>query len=196
MRARSELPGWHLLGAFPDGVEDDVGSWLLHAGGEALLLEVPPGLTVQAVAQGLADLGLRLRLVTASHLHEDHLDPDAWNALIDAHPEAEFLSPEELENESETMKDIGGEPVWFIRAPKHSASDMVTVFRGVAMTGDIELETLDSVNREVPRAVKAASMAYLGGFEERTGYGVHTIMSAHLNDFRSGVPWRDLFEIR
>ncbi len=196
MVALPELPGWSLLGAFPDGVEDDVGSWLLHADGEALLLEVPPGLTVGVVAEGLAALGVRLRFVTASHLHEDHLDPAAWNALIDAYPEAEFLSPEELEGESDTARVIGGEPLWFIRAPKHSPSDMVTVFRGVAMMGDIELGTLASVNREVPRAVKAASMAYLGGFEERTGYGVHTIVSAHLNDFRADVSWRSLFEIR
>src|SRR5262249_14281276 len=41
--------GWHLIGAFPDGVPDDVGSWLLVHGGEAMLLEVPPGLTVRAV---------------------------------------------------------------------------------------------------------------------------------------------------
>lgn len=63
------------------------------------------------------------------------------------------------------------------------------------MTGDIELGTLDSVNDEVPRATKAASMDYLRGFEERTGYHIHTIISAHLNDFRQGVNWSGLFEV-
>jgi hypothetical protein len=31
--------GWHLIGRY----ESDVGSWLLHHKGEALLLEVPEG---------------------------------------------------------------------------------------------------------------------------------------------------------
>ena len=191
MDAMRNLPGWHLLGAFPDNEPDDVGSWLLHANGEALLLELPPGLTVEVVATGLASLGAALRYVTASHLHEDHLDPQVWNDLIDVCPDAEFFSPEEFEGD--TKIDLGGESVWFIKAPKHSPSDTVTIFRGVAMTGDIELGTLNSVNREVPRKIKAASMEYLRGFQDRTGYQVHTIISAHLNDFRQGVNWPLLF---
>lgn len=187
------LPGWHLLGAFPDYEPDDVGSWILHNDGEALLLEIPPGLTVDDVAAGLDSIGAGLRYVTASHLHEDHLDPQVWNELIDAYPDAEFLSPEKFEGDSSI--EIGGEPVWFIKAPKHSPSDTVTVFRGAAMTGDIELGTLDSVNREVSRKMKMASMAYLAGFEQRTGYHVHSTVSAHLNDFRQGVNWRGLFGV-
>ena len=76
---------------------------------------------------------------------------------------------------------------------KHSPDDVVTVFRGVAMTGDIELGTLDSVNHEVRRKTKAASMDYLRGFPDRTGYRALTVVSAHLNDFRRGVDWPSLF---
>ena len=76
------FPGWHLLGAFPDGEPDDVGSWLLAHRGEALLLEVPPGLTFARVRAGLDETRAVLRYATASHDHEDHLDGRAWNSLV------------------------------------------------------------------------------------------------------------------
>ncbi len=195
MDALKNLPGWHLLGAFPDHEPDDVGSWLLHYNGEALLLELPPGLTVDDVAAGLDAVRAGLRYVTASHLHEDHFDPDVWKKLQKAYVGTEFIRPADAQVGSDTLLKLGGEPVWLIKAPKHSPSDMVTAFRGVAMTGDIELGTLDSVNREVARETKAASMEYLRDFRDRTGYHVHTIVSAHLNDFRRGVNWPLLFAV-
>ena len=187
------LPGCHLLGAFPDNEPEGVGSWLLHNNGEALLWEIPPGLTAEDVAAGLGSIGAGLRYVTASHLHEDHLDIDCWNELQQAFHGTHFMRPTESKVGSEHLFNLGGEPLWLIKAPKHSPSDTVAVFRGVAMTGDIELGTLDSVNEEVSRVTRAASMAYLRGFEDRTGYHVHTIVSAHLNDFRQGVNWQGLF---
>ena len=193
MDALHTRPGWRLLGAFPDQEPDDVGSWILHDDGEALLLEVPPGLTAEAVAQGLKSVGAGLRYVTTSHLHEDHFDVDGWNQLQESFAGTHFMRPTETKVGSDIMIKLGSEPLWLLKAPKHSPSDTITVFRGVAMTGDIELETLDSVNDEVARATKEASLAYLRGFEERTGYHVHTIVSAHLNDFRQGVNWQSLF---
>ena len=189
------LSGWRLLGAFPDNEPEDVGSWLLHNDGEALLLEIPPGLTVDAVAAGLDSVGAGLRYVTASHLHEDHLDIDCWNELQEAFHGTHFMRPTEARVGSDILINLGGEPLWLIKAPKHSPSDTVAVFRGVAMTGDIELGTVDSGNGEVSPATKTASTDYLAGFEDRTGYHVHTIVSAHLNDFRQGVNWRSLFEV-
>ncbi len=195
MEALQYLPGWHLLGAFPHHEPNDVGAWLLHADGEALLLEIPPGLTVDDVAKGLASIRVGLRYVTASHLHEDHFDSKVWKELEEAYAGTHFLQPTQATSASETLIKLGGEPVWLIKAPKHSSSDTIIVFRGIAMTGDIELGTIDSVNDEIPRDVKAASMEYLSGFQERTGYHIHTIVSAHLNDFRQGVNWRDLFAV-
>jgi len=189
------LPGWHLLGAFPEDEPDTVGSWLLHNDGETLLLEIPPGLKVDDVAAGLDSIRAGLRYVTASHLHEDHFDVAGWKHLQEAYAGTHFIPPTEAQGGSETLITLGGEPVWLIKAPKHSPSDMVVVFRGVAMTGDLELGTLYSVNAEVAPATKAASMDYLQGFEDRTGYHVHTVVSAHLNDFRQGVNWRSLFEV-
>ena len=63
-----------------------------------------------------------------------------------------------------------------------------------AMTGDIELGMLASVNDEVPPRVKRLSMTRLRDFEARTGYRVRSVVSAHLNDVRQGVNWPALFE--
>lgn len=184
--------GWHLIGMFPEGEYADVGSWILHHHGEAALLEVPPGLTGEHVNLALRQLGSPvLKFVTASHEHEDHLDEDAWDALTRAFPTARFLHPSSLKGER--LLDLGGEPLWLLKASKHSASDVVTVFRGVAMTGDIELGMLASVNKEVPWQTKMRSMDRLRSFQERAGYHVHTIVSAHVNDVRTNVNWPDLF---
>lgn len=185
------FPGWHLLGSFPAPEDDGVGSWLLHDRGDALLLEIPPGVTAEVVRAGLARVGATLRYATASHEHEDHFDPDTWAALQDAFPLAGFLRPGGLAGD--IRLPLGAESVWLVAAPKHSRTDVVTVFRGVAMTGDIELTQLASVNREVPKKTKIASMRRLAGFEARAGYHVHTTVSAHLNSLRTAVHWPDLF---
>src|ERR1700693_6320127 len=85
--------GWHLIGAFPDGEPDDVGSWILHHGGEAALLEVPPGLTVQEAQSAFPAVGAALCCVAASHEHEDHFDRDAWRELSTAFPNAKSIRP-------------------------------------------------------------------------------------------------------
>ena len=190
-----DWPGWHLIGAFPDHEPDDVGCWLLEHDGEALLLEVPEGLTVADVQDALRRIGSpRLKFVTASHDHEDHLDVDVWEALKRAFPAATFLHSSAVKGERSL--DLGGESLWLLKAPKHSRSDVATVFRGVAMTGDIELGMLESVNDEVPAAIKRKSMARLQSFCERMEYHVHSIVSAHLNDVRTNVDCRALFAIQ
>jgi hypothetical protein len=80
--------------------------------------------------------------------------------------------------------------------PDHEPGDVVTVFRGVAMTGDIGPGMLESVTDGVPLATRRRSMRRLRGFEERTGYHVHSVVSAHLNDVRVSVRWPDLFDYR
>jgi hypothetical protein len=188
-----EFPGWRLIGAYPDGDPGDVGSWLLHHAGEALLLEVPEGLTVRDVKNAVRSLKVELRFITASHEHYDHLDPEVWAALTKCFPEAEFVQPASVRGDR--LIHIGDEPLWLVQAPKHSSVDVVTVFRGVAMTGDIELGTIDSVTDEVSSATRMRSMQRLRDFPGRTGYRVHTIVSAHLNDLRRDVDWRGLFDV-
>jgi hypothetical protein len=184
--------GWHLIGAYPDGDPGDVGSWLLSHGGEAMLLEVPEGLKVKDVRKAVAEIGVTLRFVTASHDHWDHLDTTVWDALRRAFPKTEFIHPSEVRGDR--LLHFGSEPVWLIKAPKHSTTDVVTVFRGVAMTGDIELGMLASVNDEVPEPTRKKSMRRLEGFCDRVGYSVHSIVSAHLNDVRTSVSWPSLFQ--
>jgi glyoxylase-like metal-dependent hydrolase (beta-lactamase superfamily II) len=185
------FPGWHLIGQYP-GTDPDVGSWLLHDGGEAMLLEVPEDLPVEDVANALDRLKVRLRYVTASHDHWDHLDRNVWGDLAGIHPRARFIHPASVRGDRQLQ--VGREAVWLVSGPKHSLYDVVTVFRGVAMTGDIETGTLDSVTKEVPLRTRRKSMRRLGEFEERTGYHVHSTVSAHLNSVRTNVNWPDLFE--
>jgi hydroxyacylglutathione hydrolase len=186
--------GWHLIGAFPDGKPDDIGSWLLVHNGEALLLEVPEGLSVRDVQEALRRTGTTLRFGTASHDHEDHLDLDVWGELVKAFPATRFMHPSSIHGDR--LLHVGGEPVWLVKAPKHSLTDVVTVFRGVAMTGDIELGMLESVNDEVSERTRRRSMRRLAEFCDRCGYHVHSIVSAHLNDVRLSVHWPDLFEFQ
>lgn len=192
------FPGWHLVGRYGSGV----GCWLLVHGGEALLLEVPEGLmTTDVIKAARLVGGPRLTFVTASHEHEDHLDPGAWGRLKVQYPEARFILPRELTYPRKLS--IGGEPLYLLRAPKHSPTDVVTVFRGVAMTGDLELGTLACCgdgewNEEdlVPMAEREATFSRLREFPRRTGYRVHTVVSAHLDDVRrdlSGDDWEALF---
>ena len=179
--------GWHLIGRY----ESDVGSWLLHDDGEAMLLEVPEGLTVKDVTEAVKRLGVTLRYVTASHDHYDHLERDMWGYLAEAYHGTKFIHPAAVRGDRSIQ--IGSEVAWLVAGPKHSLADMVTVFRGVAMTGDIETGTLESVTNEVPLATRRRSMRWLRGFQDRQGYRVHTTVSAHLNSVRQGVDWPALF---
>jgi hypothetical protein len=181
------LPGWYLIGEYESGV----GSWLLHDGGEALLLEVPEGLTVRDVRKAASGVEVEIKYITASHAHWDHIDQALWRRLATAFPDAEVIHPRTVQ--ADRCVCLAGEPLWLIPAPKHSPCDVVTVFRGAAMTGDIELGMLASVNDEVPENTRRRSMNWLKGFQERTGYQVHTTVSAHLNSVRTNVNWPALF---
>jgi glyoxylase-like metal-dependent hydrolase (beta-lactamase superfamily II) len=154
---------------------------------------VPEGLAVPEVEEAVTAPGVTLRYLIASHEHYDHLDPELWDALGRAFPQANPVHPAAVRGDQ--YLEMGGEPLWLVKAPKHSAADVVTVFRGVAMTGDIEPGALDSVTDEVPRATRKRSMHRLAGFPQRTGYGVHTVVSAHLNDLRRDVDWPALFAV-
>lgn len=182
-----QFPGWHLLGSF----ESDVGSWLLVNDGEALLLEIPEGLTVKKIQKTLRATQTKLRYVIASHDHWDHIDHSVWKSLTKTFPDAKFIHPAIVHKD--LYLSLGNESLWLIKAPKHSLVDVVTVFRGVAMTGDIELATIDSITDEVPYYVRKRSMDWLQGFQDRHNYKIHTIVSAHLDDIRIGVNWQELF---
>lgn len=191
-------PGWHLIGRYPKGDDDGVGSWLLHHNGKSMLLELPPGLTTGDVDEATDAIGGdELIYLGASHTHFDHFSL-ATRTKIGSRYTCCYVGPEwkAKRHRIETYEfSLGGEPLYRIFVAKHSTHDVVTVFRGVAMTGDIELGTLDSVNDEVPIALKRKSFAHLERFEEKNDYRIHTVVSAHLNDVRENVDWRSLFTV-
>ena len=137
---------------------------------------------------------VRIGAASAHGRNWDHRDEDVWTALQEAFPKTRFLHPEKVRGDR--LLDVGGEPLWLIKAPKHSLTDLVAVFRGVAMTGDIETGTLDSVTDEVPTATRRRSMRRLRDFQERRSYHVLSTVSAHLNSVRTSVHWSELFECR
>jgi glyoxylase-like metal-dependent hydrolase (beta-lactamase superfamily II) len=184
-------PGWILLGQYPFGDPDGVGSWLIHHGKEAALLELPPDKQlIHDAVKAIADLGVTVKFIFVSHDHEDHFDPVILRSLQrkPAFRAATWI-PSKSGHRGITQLDLAGEPLWLVHAPKHSLTDTVTVFRGVAMTGDFELGIIGSVNREVGKKMKRESLAFLAAFERNHGYHIHTLMSAHLNDFRQNFNW-------
>jgi hydroxyacylglutathione hydrolase len=187
----TNFPGWILLGQYPLGDPDGVGSWILHEGREAALLELPPDeeLVRHAVA-AVHRLDLTVKFITVSHDHEDHFDPSILRRLKEERVfrDAKWLKPEP-DHVGTRKLDLNGESLWLVDAPKHSRTDRVVVFRGIAMTGDIELGLLRSVNREVKVKTKRENLAFLAAFQRKAGYRIHTIISAHLNDFRVGIDW-------
>jgi hydroxyacylglutathione hydrolase len=131
-----------------------------------------------------------VKYILVSHDHEDHFDPGILRRMK-KHPtfrDATWIKPQP-NYMGITGLDLEGEPLWLIHAPKHSRTDAVTVFRGFAMTGDIELGTLDSVNREVPLRRRRESLAFLAGFERTHDYRIRALASAHLNDHRTNIGW-------
>ena len=185
-------PGWYLCYIDPD---NGVGSWLLHHNGEAVLLEVPSSTDFVAVLDATHATESRIRYITASHEHCDHYNHRQAQWFNKTFLGSTLLRPRAIESDAVVyIGDFDGpEPVYIIKAPKHSQHDQVVVFRGVAMTGDIELGTLESVLEEVHPAIRRRSMEWLRGFERRSNYHVHTVVSAHLNDVRENVDWKSLF---
>jgi hypothetical protein len=180
-------PGWRCLGLF----HWEVGSWLLFNEGEALLLELPALLTPQKVEAALEATSSNLKYLATSHHHLDHLWRETLDEMEMAFPDAHFL--ENYMGCYLQAFELGGEPLYLLDGPKHSDCDRIVIFKGVAMTGDIELGTLDTINGEIDRAVRAESMAFFAQFEAENNYHVHTIFSAHLNDHRTDVAFSDLF---
>ena len=119
--------GWHLIGAFPDHEPDDVGSWLLVHAGEALLLEVPPGLTVGDVRRP-SPRGPALALRDGVARPRGPPRPRRVGRPGRSFPGRGVPPP--VGRPGDRLLHVGGEPVWLVKAPKHSATDVVTVFRG------------------------------------------------------------------
>lgn len=204
----SRLPvwqGWQLLGCYPSGQLGDVGSWILYNNGEALLLETPQGIDTKHLVKEILRLKCTLKVVTTSNARPDHCSRCGWAAVRKAFPKVQYMRPNGNActgragyGLTDHLLMLGGEPCWIISAPKHSRTDQVVVFQGVAHVGAIELGTLDTLNsRMIPVSLphRQQSMAWLQQFPQRASYTVHSVVSSRLNDLRQNVVWEDLFTV-
>jgi hydroxyacylglutathione hydrolase len=174
--------GFILMGVFAPG-ECDVASLLLYHDGEACLLEVPPDpALIYRVRDTLGAFGLELKYIAATHRHFDHWDERLVELLLEEHPGANILP-----NGEDVFTHLGGELLVSLHCPKHSWSDQVVIFRGVAATGDIELGMWRSVNDEVDGGTREESLRRLAAWPRESGYQIHTLFSAHWNDIRRDI---------
>ena len=207
-RATKLADGVLLLGAYrPAGASRaGDGCWLLHHGDEAAIVDLPPfgdgdGTPVDAAEEVCRALDLKVRYLLCTVLETDHFHPDTLRGFAVAFPDAvpvlhkafarhvpdrgaRFFEDRETVNLA-----LGGEPLILVHAPKHSPTDTFVVFRGTAITGGWEFDTLRSVNDQgpsrVPLSVRRQTIDGLMRFGQ--GYQVNTVLSSHADDVRRNV---------
>ena len=191
--------GWCLVGRF---CSLDCGCWVITHKGEAVILETPPmedGLIdpAQETAAVLASIHARPKLLTYTHNHWDHtLGYKLFHKVFHNVPtlvhrsfsQGRWKGPydEIWDGESKTIS-IGGEALILFPAPKHSLTDQILIFRGVAMMGDWAMGPHPDFDQSVPVREKLYSLARLKSFLLRNQYEIHTTLSVHGNELRRGV---------
>ncbi len=193
------------------------GCWLLVNGNEAAVLEFPPYNSsfeqspATVALKAVKELGVRLTYLLCSHSHHDHYSTKTMKEFQKAFPEAQFVLQEGFKNDVVLPKNniqffqnqyilyIDGEPLVLEHAPKHSMTDTMVIFKGSVCTGDWELNTLISCHDDKPRyavptKVKLESIEKMSQFQQKYGYYIHTIYSAHANDFRKDIDFTSLME--
>lgn len=162
--------GW--IGTLANRLMTPSGIWAYVHRDEVLLVDAPfawedskPILT--QLEDFLRRQHLRLKYITASHLHLDH--SAGLSCLLDHFPEACFVYPGDWPNcwrsiSKDRIKygyqpaltqqwdrtphrtyrnllatDLAGEPLFFFEAPYHSMTDQLVVFRGFALLPDWHL---------------------------------------------------------
>ena len=192
-------PGVWMIGRYSPF---EVGAWVLEHGGEAALLEAPPYQAGRprpwddclAFVNGK---NLEVKWILFTHAHMDHTFGLQFyrrafpRARVLAH--VSFLSWfrrnafDEIFYADERCLDLGGEPLLLLHAPKHSPQDCLVFFRGCMCSGDWSLGEAPDCNRSVPPEKKIDSLRRLDSFLRKHAYHVHTVFSAHGNEFRHNV---------
>ena len=183
------------------------GVWLLAHNGQAAVLELPPtgiaGLDFGAdpaadVANVADELDAKVKYLLCTHAHHDHFCTKTFRRMRERFPRAEtilqrgFCTVAEDEPHVTYFDDhqalfIGGEPLHLLHAPKHSLTDTMVIFRGAVCTGDWELNTIRTINENVPVETRLRSCDRVIEFLRRTNYHVHRVYSVHANDRREDV---------
>ncbi|HMF32693.1 MAG TPA: hypothetical protein VKK79_14815 [Candidatus Lokiarchaeia archaeon] len=89
---------------------------------------------------------------------------------------------------------LGGEPVYLLHAPKYSKADTLVIFRGCLITADWWLGPGDPNPNNTPNSVVNESIDRLEDFCQEKNYKIHSIFSAHANEFRRDVNFNELME--
>lgn len=216
MAARNVAPGFTILKRFG---RFKTACWVLHHGGEAALVEMPPHepreRPPEAVAAGyLRRHKLKPKYAFLSHAHWDH--SSAFGRFRQAFPRTRFVGHRALAEDGTLWRvlggldprrafdevfegpmwsgDLGGEPLHVLYAPKHSWSDHLIIFRGAMITGDWYLRDLRDCNSLVHPHEKIRSIERAQHLVGSMGYHVHMLFSAHGNHLFYQVDFQRVME--
>ncbi|MDQ4076623.1 MAG: MBL fold metallo-hydrolase [Chloroflexota bacterium] len=190
------------------------GCWLLTHGQSGVILELPPYGAQQTspvtdARLAVRDLGIDTKYLLCSHLHGDHVSAHTANEFRRAFPHAQMVLQRGFQGylrdgptryfDDDASLSLDGEPLFLIHAPKHSWTDTIVIFRGVAIMGDWELNTIRSVHDghgrySVPDSRKLESIEKLIEFPRRHTYNIHKVFSVHANDKREDVDFAQLLQ--
>lgn len=184
--------------------------WLLVHVNEAALIEAPfasedAAPILERISSRLEEGRLWLKFFSATHLHRGHAT--GLTEVARAFPRATFVYPDAWLAHRRALDvrggppgvldpafdrglafaygsvmefDLAGEPLAFIRAPFHSPTDQLVVFRGVAIAPDWQLPRAvgDRIEKmDAPEQEKRAAMRRVLDFCR--GYRVHSHLPAH-----------------
>ncbi len=90
--------------------------------------------------------------------------------------------------------NLAGEPLYLVHAPKYSLSDTLVVFRGCLITADWWLGPGDPNYNHLPVGQVNNSINALLRLCQEKNYVIHSVFSAHANEFRRNVDFRALME--
>lgn len=184
------------------------GCWLLVNGYSGAILEMPPyhageSSPVLATSKAAHRLGITIKYLLCSHTHPDHFSIETAHEFQFYYPRATFCLQSGFYNITRSLRSVhyfddtltlhlDDEPLFLVHAPKHSWTDTMTVFRGVIFTGDWELNTLHSVNQEVPEGQRHHSIHKMLQFPYRYNYRIHKAFSGHADDRRENLDFAEL----
>ncbi|MFY8000948.1 MAG: hypothetical protein ACOVSW_20315 [Candidatus Kapaibacteriota bacterium] len=190
------------------------GCWLLHHNGIGAILELPPYSPDHQESPATKAYNvckkrkIDVKYILCTHTHIDHFNAKTAREMQGAFPQAEVHLQRGFEGiagmlnkvyffDHDSKLDIGGEPLYLIHAPKHSWTDTHVIFKGTAITGDWELNTLRSAHDDkpryaVPKEAKLAAIDKMSRFEHDYKYHIHKVFSVHANDRRENVDFTAL----
>lgn len=192
------------------------GCWLLTNGNEGAIVEMPPYSPQHQESPAnkayhvCKKAKINVRYVLCTHNHQDHFSSRTAREMEQAFPDAEIhlqrgfeLMPHGLRKvyyfDHDSLLHLAGEPLHLVHAPKHSWTDTMVIFKGVIISGDWELNTLQSAHDDkpryrVPNEVKLASIERMQRFQHDQNYRIHKLFSVHANDRRENIDFNWLME--